>query len=229
MNVFSAWLVHLYTATGAIVAFFGVTAVLAGRYRASFLCMVAATAIDATDGVLARYARVREQLPAVDGNRLDDIVDYLTYVFLPMLLVFHAGALPAGWGVVVVSVVLVSSLLGFAATDAKTSDHFFTGFPSYWNIVVLYLYAGQLSPVTNAIVLLLLSALVFWRVRYVYPTRTPTLRGLTLTLGTLWGVAIVAMILVLPDVPAALYFGSLLFPLYYFALSLTLHLRGSGA
>jgi phosphatidylcholine synthase len=225
MNGFSAWLVHLYTASGAVIAFFGITAVVAGAYRTAFLWMAVATFIDATDGVLARYARVRERLPAFDGGRLDDIVDYLTYVFLPVVLLYHAGGLPAGWGLAVAPAVLLSSAYGFASVDAKTDDHFFTGFPSYWNIVALYLYAAQLSPTFNAIVLLSLSALVFWRIRYVYPTRTPVLRRLTVTLGTVWAVMVVLMILMLPSVPRGLYLGSLFFPVYYTVLSLTLHVQ----
>ena len=223
MNVFSAWLVHLYTATGAVAAFFGTTAVVAGRYREALLWMVGATVIDATDGLLARAGRVEERLPSVDGRRLDDIVDYLTFVFLPVIFLFHAGLLPAGWSGLVASAVLLSSALGFAAADAKTDDHYFTGFPSYWNIVALYLYAMRLSALTHGILLLLLSAMVFWRVRYVYPTRTPLLRRTTLVLGTVWGMMVVAIVLMLPNVPPLLLIGSLFFPVYYIGLSIAVN------
>jgi phosphatidylcholine synthase len=223
MNGLSAWLVHLYTASGAVIAFLCATAVVAGRYRAAFLWMVVATVVDATDGVLARYARVQERLPQFDGRRLDDIVDYLTYVFLPMLLLSQAGALPDGWGLAVASAVLLSSAYGFVSADAKTDDHFFTGFPSYWNIVALYVYAAGLSPSINALVLLALSAMVFWRIGYVYPTRTPVLRWLTLTLGAIWGLMIIAMILSLPQVSTGLLVASLFFPVYYAILSFVLH------
>lgn len=225
MNLFSAWLVHLYTASGAVAAFFGTLAVFDGRYRLALLWMVAATVVDATDGLLARKARVKERLPAFDGARLDDIVDYLTFVFLPVLFLFRSGALPAGWGGGIASVVVLSSAYGFAAADAKTNDHFFTGFPSYWNIVALYLHIAGLPPVVNAMILLVLSALVFWRVRYVYPTRTPTLRGLTLALGACWTVVVVAMIVMIPRVPPALFAVSFAFPVYYTALSFALHVR----
>jgi phosphatidylcholine synthase len=229
MNLFSAWLVHLYTASGALAAFFGSIAVFGGRYREAFLWMAAATAVDATDGVLARIARVKERVPTIDGARLDDIVDYLTFTFLPVLLLYHSGALPAGWwGTLVASVVLLSSAYGFAFVDAKTDDHFFTGFPSYWNIVALYLHVGGLAPALNAIILMALSALVFWRIRYVYPTRTPVLQGLTVALGVLWGAMVVAMILMLPDVPPILALASLFFPVYYTVLSFALQFRSRG-
>jgi phosphatidylcholine synthase len=225
LNLFSAVLVHLYTASGAVAAFLGTIAVIDGRYRAAFLWMVVATAIDATDGVLARAARVKDVLPAIDGPKLDDIVDYVTFVFLPVLLMYHAGLLPPGLAAPVAAVVLVSSLFGFTAADAKTDDHFFTGFPSYWNIVSVYLYVAGLPAAINAAILLGLSALVFWRVRYVYPTRTPVLRGLTLVLGVIWAALIVVVVVMLPAVSMPMVLASLIFPIYYVVLSVVLNLR----
>jgi phosphatidylcholine synthase len=220
-----AWSVHLYTACGALLAFAGVLAVFGGRYRDAFLLMVAATLVDATDGVLARLARVKEVTPGFDGARLDDIVDYLTFTFLPILLLYHAGDLPTAWGWIPVAAVLLSSAYGFAAADAKTSDNYFTGFPSYWNIAALYLHAAGMHPAMNAAVLLGLAAMVFVRIGYVYPSRTPVLRPLTHALSAIWGVMIVAIILELPDVPGALLAGSLFFPVYYTVLSFILHAR----
>ena len=37
---------------------------------------------------------------------------------------------------------------------------------------------------------------MFVRNGYVYPTRTPVLRGLTIALGAVWGVMVLAMICV---------------------------------
>jgi phosphatidylcholine synthase len=223
----AAWAVHAYTATGAVAAFLGTLCVFGGRYRDAFLLMVAATVVDATDGALARAADVKAFTPDFDGARLDDIVDYLTFVFLPMLVVYHSGLVTGPLGLLTVSIVLLSSGYGFSSADAKTDDHFFTGFPSYWNIVSIYLYAAQMSRGVNIAVLLVLSALVFVRLGYVYPTRTPVLRGPTIALGLVWTVMMIAIILRLPDVPPALLIGSLFFPVYYTVLSLFLHARRS--
>ena len=220
-----AWGVHAYTASGAVLAFLGTTAVFGHRYRAAFLAMIAATFVDATDGVLARMARVKERTPQFDGARLDDIVDYLTFVFLPILLLYQSGRLPEEWALVPVAAVLLSSAYGFCATDAKTDDHFFTGFPSYWNIVALYLYVGGLPAEVNAAILLAFSVLVFVRIGYVYPTRTPVLRGLTIALCAVWALMILAIVLGLPDVSIMLVIGSLFFPVYYTVLSLVLNAR----
>jgi len=220
-----AWGVHAYTALGAVAAFAITVAIFQGRYQAAFLLMLAATAIDGTDGVLARWARVKEATPRFDGARLDDIVDYLTFVFVPALFLYRAGTLPPAWAGLIVSVILLSSAYGFSAMDAKTQDYFFTGFPSYWNIVAVYIYAAQLPQLVNAGIVLVLSVLVFVRIGYVYPTRTPVLRGLTIALCAVWAAMVLLMILMLPDVPGVLLIGSLFFPVYYFVLSLVLNTR----
>jgi phosphatidylcholine synthase len=199
--------------------------VVHGRQRLTLAAMFAATIVDATDGALARLARVKERLPHVDGARIDDIVDYITFVFLPLMLLDAAGGL-AAWAVFpVAAAILLSSMYGFVSPDAKTSDHFFTGFPSYWNVVVLYLLVLAVPPAVNAIILLVLSALVFVRIRYVYPSRTPVLRGLTLVLSGAWAAALAAMIALWPSPPRWLTIGSLAFPVYYVVLSLILERR----
>ena len=227
MTLFSAaaWAVHLYTALGAVCGFGAVLATVQADYRRAFLWMVAATVIDATDGALARAADVKTHVPRFDGARLDDIVDYLTYVFAPAFLMYRAGVLPETWGVAVATIILLSSAYGFASTDAKADDHFFTGFPSYWNIVAVYLFAAELPQAINAAVLLVLSALVFVRIGYIYPSRTPELRGLTIGLGAIWALMVVAIILLMPEVPRLLLYGSLFFPVYYTVLSLVLQGR----
>jgi len=224
-SVPAAWSVHFYTALGTVAAFLGTLAVIDGRYRAAFGWMIVATLIDATDGVFARMARVKELVPGFDGALLDNIVDYLTFVFLPVLLLYHAGNLPEDWGILVASAVLLSSGYGFASTDAKTDDHFFTGFPSYWNIVALYLHAAALPPVVNAAILLFLVLMVFVRIGYVYPSRTPILQGLTLVLGLVWAVMLLAIVRAIPNVPRPLLIASLFFPVYYTVLSWFLHAR----
>jgi phosphatidylcholine synthase len=224
-SIGAAWLVHIYTASGAFLAFVGAWGVVHGNDRVALGAMVAATIVDATDGMLARRARVKQVLPHIDGARIDDIVDYLTFVFLPLMLLEASGGLPRFFAFPVALVVLVSSMYGFVSPDAKTADHFFTGFPSYWNVVVLYLLAFQTPPRVNAIVLLVLSALVFVRIGYVYPSRTPVLRTFTLAFGAAWALAIAAIVVLWPFAPRSLLIGSLAFPVYYLVLSLVLNSR----
>ena len=126
------WTAHVYTALGAVLALSATISTFNDDFRSAFVALIAATFIDATDGWWARAVRVKERLPDFDGGRLDDIVDYLTYVFVPVLIVWRLGLLPDGWTVMVGGGVLVASAYGFAQSDAKvvTNDYFFTGFPS---------------------------------------------------------------------------------------------------
>jgi phosphatidylcholine synthase len=194
-------------------------------YRTTFLWFVAATAIDAVDGWFARAARVKETVPQIDGARLDDIVDYLTYVFVPAFLVWQAGVVPSGATVPVTAAMLLSSLFGFSQTDAKTEDYFFTGFPSYWNIVVFYLMALGTPPGVNAVILLALAVLVFVPIGYVYPSRTPVLQRLTVASGSVWAASVLVMAWQWPAVDRTLLGVSLAYPVYYTVLSLVLHAR----
>ena len=164
----------------------------------------------------------------IDGARLDDCVDYFTYVIVPMFFAVHTGMLPPTFAVPVAALVMVTSGFGFARSDAKTADHFFTGFPSYWNIVVFYLYVLEWPPPASALLLSIFAIGVFVPIRYVYPSRTPTLRALTVGLGVAWGAAVlVALYQILREGVALrpLVLGSLLFPVYYFVLSLVLTSR----
>jgi phosphatidylcholine synthase len=219
----AAWLAHLYTASGAVFAFVATRAVIESRYRDAFFWLAVALVVDATDGVLARRARVSSRLPWFNGSKLDDIVDYLTYVFVPALIVWRAILVPDSWSTVVVAAMLLSSAYGFNRDDAKTVDHFFTGFPSYWNIVVFYLYLAAWSPVANGVILLACAALVFVPIRYVYPSRTTTWRLGTVVLGSIWGLMMCAMLWRMPAVPRPLLLASFAFPVYYLTLSLVLH------
>ena len=221
------WVAHLYTALGAVLALAATLAVFDGRFRDAFLLLAFATFIDTTDGWLARGLRVKERLPGYDGARLDDIVDYLTYVFVPVLLVMRAGLLPSGSGLAVGALVLLASAYGFGQVEAKvaTSDYFFTGFPSYWNIVALYLYVWRLPELANAVLLSALAVLVFVPIRYVYPSRTVTLRVPTLVLGAIWALLVLVAIWRLPATGGPWLNLSLVFPVYYTALSFYLHAK----
>ena len=221
----AAWLVHAYTATGAVLAFAATLLTFQDRFRGAFVLLIASTIVDATDGFLARWARVKERTPGFDGGRLDDIVDYLTFVFVPMLILHRAGHLPEGWGLAIAAAVLLSSGYGFASLDAKTDDYFFTGFPSYWNIIALYIHAARTPPLFNAVLLLVLVALVFVRIGYVYPSRTPVLQGTTNALGAVWAAMMGLIVYLMPDVPRPLVIASLFFPVYYMALSMWLNAR----
>jgi phosphatidylcholine synthase len=222
-----AWLVHLYTASGIVLALLSVLLIEQADFQNAFWLMALAVAIDASDGTLARAASVKRVIPWFDGDRLEDIIDYLNYVLVPCLLLIRAGLLPERDAMWLAAIPMLASAYGFCQKEAKTADHYFLGFPSYWNIVALYLYVLQTPRWVNGFLLLALSALVFVPIKYVYPSRSPAFRGLTIALGIAWGTLVLLMIYYLPAPPRLVVLSSLLFPVYYTVLSLWLASRGA--
>ena len=220
--------VHLYTASGSVLALLIVVAAFEGNTVTALWLGLATLFIDGTDGMLARRFRVKETIPWFDGARLDDIVDYLTYVFAPIVLLWATDRLPNGLlGWVLAALPLLASSYQFCRTDAKTSDHFFLGFPSYWNIVAFYLIVLDFGPTLVGITLLVFSILVFVPVRYVYPSRTRFLQGVTLALTAVWLVTYALLVVQLPDPHPLVVAASLTYVVYYWGLSLYLTARGA--
>ena len=220
-----AWGVHLLTAGGAVFCLLALRAAAAGRFRETFLWLGAAVIVDGVDGSLARYFEVKKLLPGFDGALLDNIVDYNSYVLVPAFLLLKADLLAPSVTLWAAGAICMASAYQFCRADAKTSDHFFTGFPSYWNIVVFYLFLLKLGEAVNLAIILALCVLVFVPVKYVYPTRTPYLRKTTLVLCVLWAVAIGAMLYLWPSPSLYLVWSSVLYVLYYAVLSLYLTLK----
>lgn len=218
--------VHVYTALGAVLALLMVHYSYRGEVSTVLWLFFIAMVIDGTDGMLARRLRVKQVIPWFDGALLDNIVDYMTYVLTPMALLWANGYLPEGhWGAVVASIPILASCYQFCRSDAKTEDHFFLGFPSYWNIVAFYVIAADLSTLTITAILLFFAVMVFVPIKYVYPTRTEPMWQLTFVLTGLWFVAYAAITAQLPDPPGWIVAASVGYLVYYTALSLWLTFR----
>ena len=217
LRVLLAWGVHVFTASGAVVALAALLAIGAGELPRAALLMLVAMAIDSVDGSLARAARVDEVVPRVDGRRLDDIVDYLNYVIVAALFMVAAGSL-SHWGIAAAPI--LASAYGFSQCEAKTDDHFFLGFPSYWNVVAIYLWALDVSPAAGSAIVLGLAAMVFVPIKYVYPSRMPVLRRTT-NIGAILWLALLTAGIAAPDELGRLPLVelSLLYPAYYLGIS----------
>jgi phosphatidylcholine synthase len=225
-----AYAVHVYTASGVGFAFLAAVELCAvlPDPQYVFALLFAAVFVDATDGVFARRWRVKKWAAAIDGRTIDDIVDYLTFTFLPLLLMARLGWLPepaAAW----VIPALIASLFGFANREAKDeTGGFFLGFPSYWNVVAFYagLFGGQAAaPMTGAITLAL-ALLTVLPVRFLYPNLTPPpWRSIVLAGAVLWLAALLGLLFNYPHGPLWLGLLSLLYPAFYTVLSVVLHAR----
>jgi phosphatidylcholine synthase len=212
-----AWGVHVFTACGAVAGTLALLATLRGEWPAAMLLMLVGLFIDAVDGMLARRLEVTRWAARIDGRRLDDIVDYLNYVIVPAVFLVATGLLPH-WAWTLPPV--LASAYGFSQVAAKTEDHFFLGFPSYWNVVALYSFLLDVEPLTCTLWVTGLSCLVFVPWRYVYPSRLRSHRASTF-LGAIACFVLVGVSAVAPDLANTFYLVeiSLLFPVWYMGLS----------
>jgi phosphatidylcholine synthase len=182
----AAWGVHLFTSLGVVVAFLALLAIERGEPREALLWLVVALFIDGVDGTLARAARVSERLPRIDGSALDLVIDYLTYVFLPVLLIWRGGYLPDPWALPLCAAILSSSLYVFARRDMKTDDGYFRGFPGLWNVIAFYFFVLDPAPAACLIVVVALVVMTFAPVHVVHPFRARDYRPLLLGLTVVW-------------------------------------------
>jgi phosphatidylcholine synthase len=227
LRTLAAWGVHLLTASGVVVAFLALRAAGAERFADAFRWLAVAMFVDCIDGTLARAVGVKQVLPWFDGTKLDDIIDYLTYVVVPVVILHDARLLPLGAaGLACAAAPLLASSYGFCRTDAKTTDHYFRGFPSYWNVFALYAFVLPLSPRATAVWVLVLAALVFAPLKFLYPSRASHFRTSSIVLGGVWAAAMIGVLWTLPHPPAMLVWVSLLYPAYYGAVSVALQATG---
>ncbi|HYB98413.1 MAG TPA: hypothetical protein VEC57_04690 [Candidatus Limnocylindrales bacterium] len=217
------WAVHFYTAFGAVLGFLALWAAFQQDYTEVFWLLAVALLIDATDGTFARRARVKQVVPWINGEMLDNIVDYLTYVVVPVAIFVQPGILPNGTQSLAL-LVLLASCYGFSRTDAKGFvEHYFQGFPSYWNVVAFYYVILETHPAFNLALLMVFVALVFVPMRWLYPSRMERFRAQALILGAVWAVMGLILIWQMPEPSKALGWISLFYPIYYTVMSVRYH------
>jgi phosphatidylcholine synthase len=222
----AGWLVHAFTASGAYIGLLALLAIHQNKLLLAFWLMGGTIIIDAVDGVFARLIKIKLAVPQIDGALLDNIVDFFTYTMIPAFFVLVVPLLPDNlWRFACVIAITLSSAYQFTQVDAKTSDHFFKGFPSYWNIVIFYLFFWQMNPWINFWIIIGLSILSFVPIKYVYPSRldylthSRFLRLAMLAATIVWGAATAGLLWVYPETNPTLVFLSLGYLILYAAIS----------
>lgn len=213
-----AYSVHFFTASGVAIAMWALIAIYQHQLQLALWLLALAAVIDSIDGTLARKFNTGDLADKFDGTRLDNIIDYVTWTVLPLFWGFVALNLPI-W---ILALCATASVLGFSNKNAKTDDLFFLGFPSYWNIVILYCYFLELTPVTTCLILLFCAILVFVPIKYIYPSRTPHYQNLTIALGIIFIFQVAGLLYYYNQAPYWLIYSSLIFPVYYVSLSIYL-------
>ena len=189
-----AWGVHMFTATGVALAILAWSAIDRHLWTQAMLWLFIALLVDGVDGTLARAAHVKTRLPRIDGNALDLVIDYLNYVFLPVIFILEAGHLPGPWALPLAAAILMSSLYVFARADMKTDDGYFRGFPALWNIVAFYFYVAPPTPFVAVLTIVVLVVMTFAPIHVVHPFRVRDY-GLWLPgLATFWAAVTAALL-----------------------------------
>ncbi len=207
--------VHLLTASGVVFALWSFVLMQSGDAAGSLYLLATAAAIDSVDGALARLVDVKKHTPHIDGALLDNLVDYLTWTFAPLFWAWLFLDVPFA----VCAVAAISSLFGFSHEQAKTEDHFFRGFPSYWNLLVFYLAVLQAAPWVSSTLIIACAILVLVPVKFIYPSRTPIWRKTTLLLAIPYSLLLVVMLIHLDETPLWVTLASFYYPVYYVVLS----------
>ena len=204
VNKVQSWLVHIFTALGALAGFLSLVAILSDNIFLAFIWLSLAFFIDGVDGTFARRYQVKEMVPAIDGSILDNIVDYLNYVFIPAVIVYWFSLVPPQLTLLAVALILIVSCYTFANTKLKTEDNYFRGFPAVWNMVIFYLFVIGTSQLTNFLAIVFFSVMTFIPLKYLHPFRVKEKKSLNLFMTSIWGLCCVFLLLDLRDTPTQL-------------------------
>jgi phosphatidylcholine synthase len=118
----SAAAIHVLTATGAAWALLALIAAARGDWQWMFIWLGVALVVDTIDGPLARRVGVTSLLPRWSGERLDLIVDFLTYTAVPAFALTQADLLPEASRLAAGIAIMMSSLFHMSDQESKTKE-----------------------------------------------------------------------------------------------------------
>lgn len=224
-NKLAAYLIHLLTTCGAVAGLFSLWAIDQHRWSLYFILIVVTIAIDAIDGTFARLVQVKQVLPNFDGTLLDNMIDFFNFSLIPSYFILAGPLLHHPYNIIGSILIILASAYQFSQRDAKTPDHFFKGFPSYWNILVFYLFYWQTGLIFNSSMIMVCFILSFIPMKFVYPSRVDyvskyaSLRVLMIMATLVWGVVSCLLIATYPVTHTWLDVLSIIYIVGYFIIS----------
>ena len=219
-----AWAVHFYTSIGLVLGYLALLAIFNNQPLEAAIYLSLAAIIDGTDGFLARRCDVGRWTPNFDGRKLDDIIDYLNYVLIPIYAAYQFELVTGPW-VWTLPFALLAAIYGFSNDAAKTDDGYFTGFPNYWNGLVFYLWMLHTPAWVNGLLFITLGIMVFIPIKYIYLSQTRHFRKLNVVLTLIWLAMVANIVANFFDPDRNMVLLSLFYPAYYFGMSFYLHFR----
>ena len=205
----AAYSVHIFTASGLIAALLSISAIAQHEFRDAMLWLWVCFAIDGLDGTFARWVRVKEVLPDMNGSTIDYVIDFATYAIIPAFFFYEANILPEGYRLMGASMILISSALYYGKQGMVSSDYYFVGYPVLWNFNVLYQYfifpCGQWL---NLVLILFFSILHFIPIKVPYPSQSSSYRLWNMLFISLFFILNIAAVWLYPTVPTWLLWAS---------------------
>lgn len=189
-----AWMVHAFTASGVVLAFLALMAIMGESWGLALFWLLLALVVDGVDGSLARMAHVKTRAPRIDGDTMDLVTDYLNYVFVPAVLIWRAELVPPAAAPYMAALILVSSLYNFTRRDLKTGDNYFRGFPALWNVVAFYFFVARPGVEAAIATIVFLAALTFTSFPVIHPFRVRDFGRWPPAIASIWATATAALL-----------------------------------
>lgn len=221
-----AWFVHIFTASGLLAGFMALLAIEARNWRSAMLWLLVCQFVDGVDGSLARWFKVKQVLPRMDGKSIDYVVDFATYAVIPAYFFFKAELAIPELNLACAFLILLVSAVYYGIDGMITDDYHFVGFPVLWNLFVFYVvFVFQFPPWLNTLMVLLFAILHFVPIKFAYPSRTHRLRKLTLFVTAVALVNILLISWIYPERSWGLTFSAILVMIYFGGLAIWVTFR----
>lgn len=188
INKIRASLVHFLTGSGIIFSFLALVSVIEGYKLQTFMFLGVALIIDIIDGTLARRYKIDVIFPNIDGKTLDTIIDYINYILIPCIMLYKFNYLPQNFSLIIPIVILCISLYSYINIKLIDASFSYLGFPSIWNIILLYLEILSFNKWINLLIIIFFVFLKFVPFKVLHPMRFPKLKktNITLLFGTIF-------------------------------------------
>ena len=121
--IYAGWMVHLLTASGALLGLWALHAIAQGEIRLALILLAVSIIIDAIDGPLARLANVQKNLPHFDGALLDYIIDFFTWVIVPAFLLMQTDLFSSLENKFIACAIVMSTCYQFCCKDIKSEQN----------------------------------------------------------------------------------------------------------
>lgn len=168
--------IHILTASGAVAGLIALQSVADGHIRTALLWLIVCQILDGIDGPIARKFKVELHAPNIDGHALDLVIDYVTCVVVPTVLLLKVDVVEPRISMLIAGLILMSSALWFARTDQETHDIWFNGFPAMWNIVIPSFVILETTQTTAAVITVIFCLAQLTNIKFPHLVRVRALR-----------------------------------------------------